>query len=77
MKLAKLYAQQKKALKVLMCGALCVALSIGAYADYDPDVNYMLLALDACCAQDVETGTQLMEARNEKIASEGIEVSVR
>ncbi len=62
----------KKLFIILPAILLVLAISAPAYADYDPDIDYSALMIEAATHGDYETGSAAELARNEKIADLGI-----
>lgn len=75
MNLLPLYTQTEKGTKMLLCAAaiLATVLIAGSKAEaaYDPNTDYMMNMIAACCANDAVSGRQAEACRNEKIADMG------
>lgn len=64
-----------KKLFVISVILIVTAISAPAYADYDPDIDYTALMIEAATLGDYEAGSAAELARNEKIADLSLDLS--
>lgn len=62
----------KRLIAVMLAAILSFVLATGAFAAYDPEIDYTSVMVEAAVAGDYQTGTEAEQSRNEKIDALGL-----